>query len=46
MSSNSSTYYGPINETSQDIFLEKTFLISGYLTGLGYGVYQSRQMLT
>ncbi|KAJ6612711.1 hypothetical protein B0H10DRAFT_2278854 [Mycena sp. CBHHK59/15] len=32
-----SPYYGPIGESAADIFLEKTFLISGYLTGLGYG---------
>ena len=31
------SYYGPVNETASDIFLEKTFLISGYLTALGYG---------
>lgn len=36
MDSNS-TYYGPVGETADEIFLEKTFLISGYLTALGYG---------
>ncbi|THH23221.1 hypothetical protein EUX98_g7948 [Antrodiella citrinella] len=30
--------YGPIGETSDQILLEKTFMASGYLTGLGYGV--------
>ncbi|KAH8101223.1 hypothetical protein BXZ70DRAFT_117570 [Cristinia sonorae] len=35
-----STYFGPskVDETPSDIFLEKTFLVSGYLTGLGFGV--------
>lgn len=32
-------YYGPVDESSSDIFLEKTFLISGYLTALGYGAH-------
>ncbi|KAJ7640764.1 hypothetical protein DFH06DRAFT_1215164 [Mycena polygramma] len=32
-----STYYGPVGESATDIFLEKTFLQAGYLTGLGYG---------
>lgn len=32
-----SPYYGPIGETSSDIMLEKTFLASGYLTGVGFG---------
>lgn len=32
-----STYYGPTDESSSDILLEKTFLDSGYLTGVGYG---------
>jgi len=37
-SNSSSTYYGPVGETSSEIFLEKTFMASGYLTALGYGV--------
>jgi len=31
-------YYGPANETPTQIFLERTFLNAGYLTGFGYGV--------
>ncbi|THH32606.1 hypothetical protein EUX98_g1576 [Antrodiella citrinella] len=31
-------YYGPVGETSSDILLEKTFMASGYLTGVGFGV--------
>lgn len=38
MSLTDGTYYGPVDESPQDIFLEKTFLASGYLTGVGYGV--------
>ncbi|TCD67459.1 hypothetical protein EIP91_012376 [Steccherinum ochraceum] len=39
MSSDTSTpYYGPVGETSSDILLEKTFMASGYLTGVGFGV--------
>ncbi|KAI0060432.1 hypothetical protein BV25DRAFT_1955777 [Artomyces pyxidatus] len=30
--------YGPTGETSEEILFEKTFLISGYLTALGYGI--------
>lgn len=37
----SASYYGPVNETASDIFLEKTFLISGYLTALGYGKHSA-----
>ncbi|KAF7431157.1 hypothetical protein PC9H_006877 [Pleurotus ostreatus] len=33
-----STYFRPVGETNDEIFLEKTFLASGYLTGLGFGV--------
>ncbi|KAI0060430.1 hypothetical protein BV25DRAFT_961919 [Artomyces pyxidatus] len=33
-----STGYGPVGETATDIFLERTFLASGYLTAFGYGV--------
>ncbi|KZT44035.1 hypothetical protein SISSUDRAFT_1057041 [Sistotremastrum suecicum HHB10207 ss-3] len=36
--SGSPTYYGPVGETSSDILLEKTFLASGYLTGVGFGI--------
>ncbi|CAL1697332.1 unnamed protein product [Somion occarium] len=32
------TYYGPTDETPDEIFLEKTFMASGYLTGVGYGI--------
>ncbi|THV07198.1 hypothetical protein K435DRAFT_643875 [Dendrothele bispora CBS 962.96] len=38
MATNSSTYYGPVDETSSDILLEKTFLNSGYLTGVAFGI--------
>ncbi|KAE9388828.1 hypothetical protein BT96DRAFT_1003812 [Gymnopus androsaceus JB14] len=31
-------FYGPVNETSSEILLEKTFLASGYLTGVGFGI--------
>ncbi|CAL1714268.1 unnamed protein product [Somion occarium] len=34
----STPYYGPLGESQSDIFLEKTFLASGYLTGVGYGI--------
>lgn len=37
--SDTPTYYGPVGETSSDILLEKTFLASGYLTGIGFGMY-------
>ncbi|KAJ7640761.1 hypothetical protein DFH06DRAFT_1000181, partial [Mycena polygramma] len=30
--------YGPTNDTPSDLLLEKTFLTSGYLTGVGYGI--------
>ncbi|KAJ7077413.1 hypothetical protein B0H15DRAFT_562964 [Mycena belliarum] len=30
-------YYGPLGESAAELLLEKTFLISGYLTGVGYG---------
>lgn len=32
------TYYGPVDETPTEIFLEKTFLIAGYITGVGFGM--------
>lgn len=32
-------YYGPIGETSTQILLEKTFMASGYLTGVGFGKF-------
>jgi len=31
-------YYGPVGEASADIFLERTFMASGYLTGVGFGI--------
>lgn len=37
MSLTNGTYYGPVDESPSDIFLEKTFIASGYLTGVGYG---------
>ncbi|THV07197.1 hypothetical protein K435DRAFT_710547 [Dendrothele bispora CBS 962.96] len=33
----SSTSYGPVGETPEEVFLERTFMQAGYLTGLGYG---------
>lgn len=30
-------YYGPVGETPSEILLEKTFMASGYLTGVGFG---------
>ena len=33
-------YYGP-NESSSDIFLEKTFLNGNFVAGVGYGVLLS-----
>lgn len=38
MSNDSSPYYGPVGETAEEVFLEKTFLASGYLTAFGFGV--------
>ncbi|KAK7691657.1 hypothetical protein QCA50_005056 [Cerrena zonata] len=32
------TYYGPVDESNLDIFWEKMWLISGYLTGVGFGI--------
>ncbi|KAJ7869020.1 hypothetical protein B0H13DRAFT_1053555 [Mycena leptocephala] len=37
MSGNSSNY-GPTDDTPSELLLEKTFLTSGYLTGVGYGI--------
>jgi len=34
----SAPYYGP-DESSYDIFLERTFLAGDFLCGLGYGEY-------
>ena len=34
---NGKPYYGPVGETSAQILLEKTFMASGYLTGVGFG---------
>ncbi|KAJ6612722.1 hypothetical protein B0H10DRAFT_2278881 [Mycena sp. CBHHK59/15] len=34
--SNDTVNYGPTDDTPSDLLLEKTFLISGYLTGVGY----------
>lgn len=34
-------YYGPVGETSLQIFLEKTFMASGYLTGVGFGKFNT-----
>ncbi|KAI0060428.1 hypothetical protein BV25DRAFT_1807362 [Artomyces pyxidatus] len=31
-------YYGPTGETPEQIFFERTFMASGYLTALGYGI--------
>jgi len=33
-----STYYGPVGETAEQIFYERTFMNSGYLTGVGFGM--------
>ena len=32
------TYYGPVYETPTEIFLEKSFVIAGYITGVGFGM--------
>ncbi|KAI0042688.1 hypothetical protein FA95DRAFT_1682387 [Auriscalpium vulgare] len=34
----SNTSFGPVGETHNEIFLEKTFMASGYLTGVGFGI--------
>lgn len=38
-------YFGPIGETSNQILLEKTFMASGYLTGVGFGKFNQRRMI-
>jgi len=35
---NNGSYYGPVGETPMMIQLEKLFLASGYLTGMGFGM--------
>ncbi|KAJ6459748.1 hypothetical protein C8R47DRAFT_994487 [Mycena vitilis] len=36
--SNDTSNYGPIDDSPSKLLLEKTFLTSGYLTGVGYGI--------
>ncbi|KAI0079051.1 hypothetical protein K474DRAFT_724371 [Panus rudis PR-1116 ss-1] len=38
MSLTNGTYYGPVDESPSAILLEKTFIASGYLTGVAYGI--------
>ncbi|KAK7691637.1 hypothetical protein QCA50_005036 [Cerrena zonata] len=38
MDQSNSTNWGPIDETSTDIFWEKTWMAAGYLTGVGFGI--------
>jgi hypothetical protein len=38
MANSTNTYYGPVGETPSQLFLEKTFMAAGYLTGFGYGM--------
>lgn len=34
-------YYGPVGETPTEILLERAYLASGFLAGVGYGIFSS-----
>ena len=45
MDQGNSTTWGPVDESSTDIFWEKTWMAAGYLTGVGFGNYNRKYSL-